>query len=66
MSAFICQCGKAASRLLLIWQTKKYELSNPCGCCLGFCGLNHDGQYFFKGPVPGQAEVGMQSEPNMC
>lgn len=56
MSAFICQCGKAASGLLLIWQTKKYELSNASGCCLGFCGLNRDAQYFFKGPLPGQAE----------
>jgi len=60
MSAFICQYGKAASGLLLIWQTKKYELSNPSGCCLGFCGLNRDAQYF-KGLLPGQAEDAVRS-----
>lgn len=50
-------CQQADSYLA---DKKKYKLSNPCGCCLGFCGMNHDGHYFFKGSVPGQPEVGVQ------
>lgn len=60
MSAFICQCGKAASRLFLIWQTKKNTNCQISGLMFRICGMNHDGHYFFKGSVPGQPEVGVQ------